>query len=1010
MRCLAGCLPRREGVRWGGGRHAAWALPRSGILFGGLDDTFALFRCMHLHNKSMRRRGSIIAGERGSESAPRSISRLDYHRTMRVYCPYERDLPMKNPIISHMPLSLPRTGIMVTIGRDSCSDEALTEMAKSGATLFRFNASHFEQLEDGSYYINERIQGDTDTFRRRLNDDIVRTIRRLEVDLSRPLATFVDLAGPKLRVSAALGGNEHPLEEDEFRVYFGSKAPSAASAGTRSKTCRIFVDDGLHNSLNLDMEQEPSGQVSFKDGWLVVDIENEDKDTYGRYYQGRVSKSAKNFKWQGRNLDRGAGVGCNPVGYRFDEITTDSDSAVIRWAVQSDIDILSQSFVCHPLDAFRLRCIIARTLIDLKEDPRRALSWPIVGKLETAPAVLPAAAQEYEKGFNRAASTRLGMIRDRNQVEDLSEFDFLERKFERLAVAYTDGNPIESLSEAFDGLMVARGDLAVEIPKVQVPNVQRRIVRECRLRGKSSIIATEVLPSMQRGLTSARAEIGDINTAVFQEADVVMLAGEVASLETDVYGPGQIVEELRLALSAAEDDRREIDRLRNYEARQEQMLAASRVEVGSVDVETRAVRQKISMGARVSNAARNSDAPVIFASVTSGSTAVFISEFSPPQPIMAVASSIATSRQMLLHQGVYPVQVRLEFDNRIESFIDIIRDTQVRLRQEGTWPNRGVVCPALLRIEGASGESFRSPIDRERTVRTPNAICEIALRKGAEEAPESEMKRLLSEASYSRLRKFIVSRYPHAIRQQHNLYFSDSDRALSRSRIALRLRLESSSGSDYRVYLTWKAPGDSLGEQEMGFEMRPEAEYDVTSLYDRWRRDREPVMSFSKFSFQDLVPYWSIIVERSLACGAELKTEVSELQFDLIGEMHNERISATTESGAQFELDQWQVNWNKDVPEGYDESIFQKRYELEVEDRKENEGKIKEVVHDILAALNIPEIPGSTPKMVLSLMRSGEIAVSDAGKWIAQIGKTDRELSQENDHSSRCPLCEEAFS
>src|SRR5207302_1365415 len=94
-------------------------------------------------------------------------------------------------------------------------------------------------------------------------------------------------------------------------------------------------------------------------------------------------------------------------------------------------------------------------------------------------------------------------------------FRRLAQRFRDLCRSYLE-DPIPALAEAFDGLMVARGDLAVEIEKVNVPNIQRSIAKECRLRSKAVIIATEVLPSMQRGLPSTRAEIGDINTAVFQ--------------------------------------------------------------------------------------------------------------------------------------------------------------------------------------------------------------------------------------------------------------------------------------------------------------------------------------------------------------------------------------------------------------------------------------------------------------------------------------------------------------
>ena len=191
---------------------------------------------------------------------------------------------------------------------------------------------------------------------------------------------------------------------------------------------------------------------------------------------------------------------------------------------------------------------------------------------------------------------------------------------------------IKEILEVSDGLMVARGDMGVEIPPESVPMVQKDLIRQCNKLGKPVITATQMLDSMQRNPRATRAEASDVANAIYDGTDAVMLSGETAAGQY----PEEAVKTMRnIAVSA--------------EAAQDyKKLLSDRTKL----VETSLVN---AIGVSVAHTALNLNVKAIVADTESGSTARTISKYRPQSDIIAVTPNAETARQCALVWGIFPV-------------------------------------------------------------------------------------------------------------------------------------------------------------------------------------------------------------------------------------------------------------------------------------------------------------------------------------------------------------------
>ena len=217
---------------------------------------------------------------------------------------------------------------------------------------------------------------------------------------------------------------------------------------------------------------------------------------------------------------------------------------------------------------------------------------------------------------------------------------------------------LDHLSEIIhlaDALMVARGDLGVELPPERVPGVQRRIVHECRIAGKPVVVATQMLESMIDSPTPTRAEASDVATAVYEGADAVMLSAESAAGRY----PRESVDMMNRIIVQVEHDplyRTDLDAERGAP------------EHTTADAISAAARQ----------VAETLDCAAIVTYTNSGSTTLRTARERPAAPLVALTPVVATARRLTIVWGVHSVTTA-----DVSNFAEAAEKSVQICRQEG---------------------------------------------------------------------------------------------------------------------------------------------------------------------------------------------------------------------------------------------------------------------------------------------------------------------------------------
>ena len=260
------------------------------------------------------------------------------------------------------------------------------------------------------------------------------------------------------------------------------------------------------------------------------------------------------------------------------------------------------------------------------------------------------------------------------RAEDLGELRALAGKGVKLVAKIEKATALEDLDRilaACDAVMVARGDLGVELPFEQVPLVQKRLIREANHHGKPVITATQMLESMVHAPRPTRAEASDVANAILDGTDAVMLSAETAVGEYPV--------------EAVQAMNRIIAEMERHPAQRDERRGGGVRDGGKEGV---SVEDAIAWGTNA--VARMLKTPLIVTLTTGGFTSRKVAALRPPVPILAVTTEAGTYRQLALVWGVVPVLV-----DRVPSYdamLAVVRD--LLLKREYAKPGDKIVMTA----------------------------------------------------------------------------------------------------------------------------------------------------------------------------------------------------------------------------------------------------------------------------------------------------------------------------
>lgn len=369
-------------------------------------------------------------------------------------------------------------------------------------------------------------------------------------------------------------------EHSNTAILLDTKGPEIRT-GLLKAGKKVTLKEGEQFTLTIDEIEGDEKKVSISYAGLTEDVEIGktiliDDGLIGLRVTGKTEKDIICTVINGGELGERKGVNVPNVAVRLPAITQ-KDKEDLKFGVEQGVDFIAASFVRN-----------AECILEIRAYLRELGSpyIPIIAKVENAEGI----------------------------------------------------QNIDEIIRAADGVMVARGDLGVEIPAEEVPYLQKMIIQKCNSNFKTVITATQMLDSMIRNPRPTRAEVTDVANAVYDGTDAVMLSGETAQGKYPL-------ESLQMMVHIIENTEQHLEYDLMLEKAGEHLKAGVSSAIGYSSV----------------LAAANLHAKCIITPSVSGATTRVVSNLRPKQEILGVTPNERTLRRMSIYWGVRPIK-SLEFD------------------------------------------------------------------------------------------------------------------------------------------------------------------------------------------------------------------------------------------------------------------------------------------------------------------------------------------------------------